>query len=260
MSERRRIHAPGPGLAEDEGARMESRAGGQDIVDDDIAGRRIDRPVRSEVIGAGGIAPTFLPSEPGLGDGLVRFAQEIDHPAAGNLGGEDGSDAFRLIIPPVTSPGGMQGHRDQHRPGEVTSEDLVRQCDGRKIISQEGAVLILDAMDDAPGRPPGAEGADRPAEGGSEVEAVRAGPVTFQDTFEGVTAREAAGVADPGEQVGPGRGQVRLAAFVHGFHRHRAVPGKDQVEQTAVQVIEPPVHASAPDCVCPTLRSNQGLP
>jgi hypothetical protein len=57
-----------------------------------------------------------------------------------------------------------------------------------EIIGQERTPFVFDAMDDPPGGAAGAEGADRPGKGWLEIEAVRAGPVAFEDAFEGVPA------------------------------------------------------------------------
>jgi hypothetical protein len=85
----------------------------------------------------------------------------------------------------------------------VTSEDVV--CEGRvgEVVGQEWATFVFYAVDDPPGGAAGAEGTDRPGEGGLEVEAMGASPVAFEDAFEGVPAGQAAGVGDPGELVGP---------------------------------------------------------
>jgi hypothetical protein len=90
----------------------------------------------------------------------------------------------------------------------VPSEDFVREGRVGKVVGQEGAASILDAVDDPPGGAAGAEGTDRPGEGRLEIEAVRAGPVTFEDAIEGVPAGQAARVMDAGKLIGPGGGEV----------------------------------------------------
>jgi len=67
-------------------------------------------------------------------------------------------------------------------------EDLVFDGRGGEVIGQERAPFVFDAVDDPAGGSAGAEGTDRPAERRPEVEAVRAGPVAFEDTFEGMAA------------------------------------------------------------------------
>ena len=66
----------------------------------------------------------------------------------------------------------------------MASEDVVRKGGVGKVVGQEWASFILDAMDDPAGRPAGAEGTDRPGEGRLEVEAVGAGSVAFEDAFD----------------------------------------------------------------------------
>ena len=82
----------------------------------------------------------------------------------------------------------------------MTAEDLVLHGRRGEVIGEERTALILDPMDDPTGGPSGAEGADRPAECRPEIETVWAGTVTFEDTFEGMAAGQAAWIADPGEQ------------------------------------------------------------
>ena len=82
----------------------------------------------------------------------------------------------------------MERDRDQYRPREVAAEDFVREGRVSKVVGQEGAAFIFDAVNDPPGGAAGAEGTDRPGEGRLEVEAVRAGPVAFEEPFEGVPA------------------------------------------------------------------------
>ena len=65
-----------------------------------------------------------------------------------------------------------------------------------------------------------------------------ASPVAFDDALEWVATGYAARVSDPVEPVGPGKRQVKPAFVVQRFLRDGAVAGKDQVEQTPVQVIE----------------------
>jgi hypothetical protein len=82
----------------------------------------------------------------------------------------------------------------------MAPEDFVFDGGRGEIVGQERAALILDAVDDPAGGTAGAEGADRPAERGPKVEAVRAGPLSLEDAFEGMSAGQAARVADAREQ------------------------------------------------------------
>ena len=90
----------------------------------------------------------------------------------------------------------------------MSAEDFVFDGGRGKVVGQERTPLVFDAVDYPAGGSAGAEGADRPAERRSEVEAVRAGPVAFEDAFEGVSAGQAARVADPREQGDAGGRQV----------------------------------------------------
>ena len=158
---------------------MQSRTGGEDVVDDDIARGGVDGLTVGEDERPRDILPALLPAEPGLRDGLVLLAKQRFGPTSGDEGGEPLSDPFGLIIPAVTSPGVMQRDRDQDGPGQMAAEDLVFHGRRGQVVGQERAALILNAVDDPPGGAAGAEGADRPAESGPEVEAVGAGPVTL---------------------------------------------------------------------------------
>ena len=129
----------------------------------------------------------------------MLFTQEELGPAPGDMLGEDSGDSFRLIIPAVEPAGGVERDRDQYRPGKMAAEDVIRKGRVGEVVGQERAMFVLDTMDDMPGGPAGTEGADRSGEGRLEVEAVRAGPVAFEDAFEGVAAGQAAGVMDAGE-------------------------------------------------------------
>jgi len=116
----------------------------------------------------------------------------------------------------------------------MPAEDFV--FDGRrgKVVGQERAPFVFDAVDHPAGGSAGAEGADRSAERRPEVETVRTGPVAFEDAFEGMAAGQAAWVADPWEPGDPGGRQVQAGVVVHRLLRHRAVPGEDQVEDAAI--------------------------
>ena len=63
-----------------------------------------------------------------------------------------------------------------------------------------------------------------------------AGPVAFEDAFEGMPAGQAARVMDAGELLGPGGGEVEARPVIHRLLRDRAVPGEDEVEEPAVEV------------------------
>ena len=199
VAQRRGIHAIRAGLAEREGTGIQSRAGGEDVVDDDIADRRVDGLSVGEHEGPGDILPALLPAEPGLRDGVMLLAEKRLGSAAGDEGGEPAGNPFSLIVAAVPSSRGVQRDGDQDRAGQMAAEDFV--FDGRrgKVVGQERAPFVFDAVDDPAGGSAGTEGADRPAERRPEVEAVRAGPVAFEDAFEGMAAGQAAWVADSRE-------------------------------------------------------------
>jgi hypothetical protein len=165
---------------------MQRRPGGQDIIDNDIAGVRVDRHPGGDDKGARDILAALLAAESRLGDGLMLFAEEELSPAPGDMFGEDPGDSVRLIISAIKLPGGVQGNRHEHRASQVPAEDFVREGRVGEVVGQERAPFIFDAMDDPPGGAAGAEGTDRPGEGRLEIEAVRAGPVAFEDPLEGV--------------------------------------------------------------------------
>ena len=240
MAQRRGLHACCAGLPERDGAGVQSRAGGEDVVDDDIARERVDGHPIGEDESPGDILTAFLPAEAGLRDCLVLFAQEEFRSAAGDVRRQEDSDAFGLIIATVELAGSVQRDRDEDRAGEVTSEDLVGQGRMGEVVGQKGAPFVFDAMDDPSGGSAGAEGADRPGEGRPEVQAVRAGSVAFEDTFEGMAAGQAPRVVDAGELVGTGGREVRPVLVVHRLLRDGAIPREDQVEEPAVEVSQPP--------------------
>ena len=91
---------------------MQSRAGGEDVVDDDIARGGVDGLAVGEHEGPGDILPALLPPESGLRDGLMLFAEKRVRAAAGDEGGEPPGDSFGLIIATVASAGGMQRDGD----------------------------------------------------------------------------------------------------------------------------------------------------
>ena len=218
---------------------MQGRPGSQHIIDDDIAGVWVDGQAVGDNERARDILSSLLSAEAGLRDGLMLFAEEELSPAPRDMFGEDSGNSFRLIISAIKLPGGVQGDRYEYRPSQVPPEVFVREGRVGKVVGQEGAPFVFDAMDNPAGGAAGAEGADRPGEGGLEIKAMRAGPVAFEDAFEGVPAGQAAGVGDPGELVGPGGGEVQASVIVHRFLRDRAVPGEDQVKEPAVEVSQP---------------------
>ena len=205
---------------------MQRRSGGEDIIDDDIAGRWVDGQAVGDNERAGDILAALLSAQSRLREGLMLFAEEEIGPAPRDMFRQDLGDTLRLIISAIKLPGGVQGDWHEYRPSQVASEDVVREGGVGEVIGQERAPFILDAMDDPAGGPAGAEGADRPGEGGLEVEAMRAGSVAFEDAFEGVTAGQAPRIMDTGELVGPGGREVQASPVVHRLLRDRAVPGE----------------------------------
>ena len=86
---------------------MQSRASGENIVDDDIACVWIDRHFLGDSERTGDILASLLPAEAGLGNCLMLFAEEEFRPAPGDMFRQDLGDAFRLIIAAIKLPGGV---------------------------------------------------------------------------------------------------------------------------------------------------------
>jgi hypothetical protein len=63
---------------------MQSRAGGEDVIDDDITDRGIDGLPVSDDERPGDILPALLSAEPGLREGLVLLAEERFGPTPGD--------------------------------------------------------------------------------------------------------------------------------------------------------------------------------
>ena len=84
---------------------MQSRAGGEDVVDDDITPRRVDGLSVGEDERSGDILPALLPAEPGLRDGLVLFAEKCLGTTPWDKGGELPGDPLGLVIPAVPPSG-----------------------------------------------------------------------------------------------------------------------------------------------------------
>ena len=206
VSQRRGIHQRGSGFAQRQRTRMQCRAGGEHIVDDDIAGVRVDGHRVSYHERSGDVLAAFLSSEPRLRDGLMPLAEQELRATSGDVRGQEGRDALRLIVAPLELTGRVQWNWHQHRSCKVAAEDIIRERRMGEVVGQERAPFVLDAMDDPAGGAAGTEGADRPGEGRLKIEAVRAGAGAFEDAFEGVTAGQAPWVMDAGESVGPGCG------------------------------------------------------
>ena len=86
---------------------MQGRAGGEDIVDDDIAHVRVDGHPVGDDEGAGDILAALLSAEPRLGEGLMLLAEEELRATAGDVFCQEDRDAFRLIITAVELAGGV---------------------------------------------------------------------------------------------------------------------------------------------------------
>ena len=86
---------------------MQSRAGGEDVVDDDIALGRVDGLPFGEDESSGDILPALLPAEPGLRDGLVLLAKQCLGLTPGDEGGEPPGDPFGLVVAAVPASGGV---------------------------------------------------------------------------------------------------------------------------------------------------------
>ena len=91
---------------------MQGRAGGEDVVDDDIARGGVDGLSGGDDERPGDILPALLPAEPGLRDRLVLLAKQRFGPAPRDEGGEPLGDPFGLVIATVPPAGVMQGDRD----------------------------------------------------------------------------------------------------------------------------------------------------
>ena len=112
VRQRRGVHMRRAGFFQRDRARMQGGAGGEDVVDDDVADRRIDGHALGDHEGAGDILAPLLPAEARLGEGLVLLAEEELRATAGDVRGEERRDAFRLVIAAVEPAGGVQ--RDGH--------------------------------------------------------------------------------------------------------------------------------------------------
>jgi len=77
---------------------MQRRSGGEDIIDDDIAGRWVDGQAVGDNERAGDILAALLSAQSRLREGLMLFAEEEIGPAAGDMFRQDAGDAFRLDI------------------------------------------------------------------------------------------------------------------------------------------------------------------
>ena len=86
---------------------MQSRAGGEDIVDDDITDGGVDGLSVGEDESSGDILPALLPAEPGLRDGLMLFAEKCLGTAPSDEGGEAPGDSFGLIVAAIPPSGGV---------------------------------------------------------------------------------------------------------------------------------------------------------
>jgi hypothetical protein len=92
---------------------MQGGAGGEDVVDDDIALRGVDGLPFGEDERSRDILPALLPPESGLRAGLMLLAEKRLGSASGDEGGEPPSDSFGLIIAAVPSAGGVQRDGDK---------------------------------------------------------------------------------------------------------------------------------------------------
>ena len=86
---------------------MQSRPGGEDIVDDDITDGGVDGLSVGDDESPGDILPALLPAEPGLRDGLMLFAEKRLGAAPGDEGGEPAGDPFGLIVAAIPPSGGV---------------------------------------------------------------------------------------------------------------------------------------------------------
>ena len=112
----RGIYQSGTGFSQRECASMQRRPGSQHIINNDIAGVRVDSVPVGDHERARDILSALLAAEAGLGDSLMLFAEEKLSPAPGDMLGEDPGDSFSLIVSASKLPGGVQGNRHEHRP------------------------------------------------------------------------------------------------------------------------------------------------
>ena len=86
---------------------MQSRAGGEDVVDDDITDGGVDGLPVGEDESPGDILPALLPAKPGLRDGLVLLAEKRLGSAPGDEVGEAPGYSFSLIVAAIPPSGGV---------------------------------------------------------------------------------------------------------------------------------------------------------
>ena len=84
---------------------MQGRAGGEDVVDDDITDGGVDGLAVGEDESSGDILPALLPAEPGLRAGLMLFAKKRLGLTPWDQGGELPGDPLGLVIPAVPPSG-----------------------------------------------------------------------------------------------------------------------------------------------------------
>jgi len=86
---------------------MQGRAGGEDVVDDDITDGGVDGLSVGDDESPGDILPALLPAEPGLRDGLVLLTKKGLGLTPGDEVGEAPGDSFSLIVAAVPPAGGV---------------------------------------------------------------------------------------------------------------------------------------------------------
>ena len=84
---------------------MQRRPGSQHIINNDIAGVRVDGHSVGDNERARDVLPALLSAEAGLRDSLMLFAEEELSPATGDMLGEDSGDSFRLIVSAIKLAG-----------------------------------------------------------------------------------------------------------------------------------------------------------
>ena len=93
---------------------MQGRAGGQDIVDDDVANGRIDGHPVGDNERPRDVLTTLSSAKSGLGFGLLSFAKKPNGFASRNPGRQEVPEPLCLIVAAMPESIGVERYRDEN--------------------------------------------------------------------------------------------------------------------------------------------------
>ncbi len=227
------VEVAGAGVVEDFGAGVEGGAGGEDVVDEDVASGGVEVGARAEGEGAAHVAFAFGAVEASLGGGFLEAEEEFREAGGGGLGGEGFGEETGLVKAAPAEAFFVEGNGDEG--GAVHEvEEAVRMAGERAEVGLEvEAAAVFEFMEKVAGDATEDEAGATFVVLGVEVEAVGAAARAFDFAEEGPAAGVAVGCFGEGDFCEARGAEVQQGAFLDKAVAGDAPARKQDVEAGA---------------------------